>query len=129
MERLDDAGLIGQARIIVQDLTMRRSDNRANVEAIRRWMQNPAHVLKVAESHAKVIVMEFTNAPIVVIESSANLSSNDSRLEQYAIHMDEPLARFHLEWMEEVFSWTEQSLPRNWFPSPLPTRPAKELGQ
>ena len=126
MERLDQAGKIGQARIMVQDLTMRRSDNRANVEAIRRWMLNPVHTLKVAESHAKVIVMEFATQPTVVIESSANLSSNDSRLEQYAIHVDTELAAFHLSWMEEVFGYNKQALPRHWFPSPLATRTAKD---
>lgn len=119
MERLDEAGLIGEARIIVQDLTMSRSDNRANIEAIRRWMQNPDHTLRIAESHAKVIVLEFADAPTVVIEASANLSSNDNRLEQYAIHADDGLAAFHLEWLNEVFAWTQEALPRSWFPSPL----------
>lgn len=120
MERLDEAGLIGEARVMVQDLTMSRSDNRANIEAIRRWMQNPAHTLRIAESHAKVIVLEFADAPIVVVEASANLSSNDNRLEQYAIHADAELAAFHLEWMDEVFAWTREALPRTWFPSALP---------
>ncbi len=119
---IDDEGLLGEARIIIQDLTMSRSDNRDNIEAVRRWMQHSVHTLRVAESHAKVLVLEFADAPTVVVEASANLSSNDHRLEQYALHVDEQLAAFHLAWMQEVFDWDRERLPRSWFPSPAPTR-------
>lgn len=126
LQQLHADGLLDEARIVIQDLTMSRSEHRAHIEAVRNFMQSGTHTLRVVESHAKVIVIEPHAGPVVVVETSANLSSNDNRVEQYAIYADAELAAFHLEWLDEIFAHDEEKLRRSWRPSPASPRVVAE---
>lgn len=117
LQLLEANDLLGEARIAVQDLTMKRSEHREHIDAIRGWMHaGHRHTLRCAETHAKVYVLEFDEHPPIVVESSANLTSNDNRLEQYTITSSVDLAAFHLDWLDEIFGYPDGKLPRNAFP-------------
>lgn len=121
LKALEADGLLTEARVMVQDLTMSKSEYRAHIDAVRGWMHaDNGHTLRIVETHAKVIVLEFDQAPPVVIEASANLTSNDNRLEQYVVTCDHGLAAFHLEWLDQAFGHGSEKLPRSWRPSAKP---------
>jgi hypothetical protein len=68
------------------------------VEEFRRRGQRAA----CCPSHAKVMTLEFQSGVKMAIEGSANLCSNGSAREQFAVIADAALHDWHARWISEL---------------------------
>jgi hypothetical protein len=97
IRRLLDDGRIGELWMVYSCYF--RSTSNAETELLHDTLNGPHEHLAAFRNHAKILLLEMASGDSYTVETSANLRSCKN-IEQYVITNDEPLLRFHRDWIE-----------------------------